>query len=76
MPRITPQSWKTLEKVFIQAGFKFERQSSSHLIYVKKGVNRPFVIPKYKEISVIIIRGLLKTAGISRKEYFDYLDSI
>jgi predicted RNA binding protein YcfA (HicA-like mRNA interferase family) len=73
MPRLTPQSWKTLEAVFLRDGFAFVRQASSHKVYEKSGVLRPVIIPQYEEIDVDIIRGLLRTAGLSRKRYFEIL---
>jgi len=74
MPRITPVSWRTLESVFLAAGFEFARQEGSHRSYVKKGVLRPVVIPTYDEIPVSIIRNNLRTAGITREEYFRLLE--
>lgn len=73
MPRITPISWQRLEKVFLAAGFEFARQEGSHRSYTKPGILRPVVIPTYDEISVSIISTNLKTAGISREEYFRLL---
>lgn len=73
MPRITPLRWKTLECVFLKAGFKFERQTGSHRSYSKPGVLRPIVIPTYKEIDVAIIKSNLRSAGISREKYFELL---
>ena len=73
MPRITPVRWRDLEKVFLAAGFQFVRQQGSHRSYTKSGVLRPVVIPAYDEVPVSIIRNNLKTAGISREEYFRLL---
>jgi len=73
MSRITPQHWKTLERVFLRAGFVFVRQASSHRVYEKPGVLRPIIIPEYEEIDIEIIRGLLRTAGMSRADYLRYL---
>jgi predicted RNA binding protein YcfA (HicA-like mRNA interferase family) len=73
MPRLTPQSWKTLEAVFLRDGFIFARQASSHRVYEKTGVLRPIIIPQYEEIDVDIIKGLLRTAGMSRERYFELL---
>ena len=70
MPRITPAHWQDLEKVFLSAGFRFVRQEGSHRSYVKAGILRPIIIPTYHEVPVSIIRSNLKTAGISREEYF------
>jgi predicted RNA binding protein YcfA (HicA-like mRNA interferase family) len=73
MPKLTPVHWKKLEKVFLVAGFRFVRQHGSHRSYAKEGIARPVVIPTYDEIPVSIIRNNLKTAGISRDEYFKLL---
>ena len=70
MPRVIPVHWRVLEKVFLAAGFRFVRQKGSHRAYAKSGILRPVVIPTYKEVPVAIIRNNLKTAGISRDEYF------
>ena len=74
MPKITPVQWRTLEKVFLAAGFQFARQKGSHRSYIKTGVIRPVVIPTYDEVPVAIIHNNLKTAGISREEYFRLLE--
>jgi predicted RNA binding protein YcfA (HicA-like mRNA interferase family) len=74
MPRMTPVHWRTLEQVFLAAGFRFIRQQGSHRSYIKPGIARPIVIPTYDEIPVSIIRNNLKTAGISRDEYFSLLE--
>lgn len=73
MPKITPVDWKRLERVFLAAGFRFARQEGSHRSYIKEGIARPIVIPTYREVPVFIIRNNLKTAGISREEYFALL---
>ena len=74
MPKFTPVDWKTLECIFLAAGFQFVRQEGSHRSYVKAGVLRPVVIPTYRDIPVFIIRNNLKTAGIARDEYFRLLE--
>jgi len=74
MPRLTPVHWQTLEKVFLAAGFHLARQEGSHRSYLKPGILRPIVIPTYRDVPVSIIRSNLKTAGISRDEYFRLLE--
>ena len=74
MPKFTPVDWKTLERVVLAAGFQFARQEGSHRSYTKPGVARPVVIPTYREVPVFIIRNNLKTAGISRDDYFRLLE--
>jgi predicted RNA binding protein YcfA (HicA-like mRNA interferase family) len=76
MPRFTPEHWRTLEALFEAAGFRFARQEGSHRSYVKVGCARPIVIPTYQEVPVFIIRNNLRTAGISRDEYFRLLHQV
>lgn len=76
MPRMTPVDWRTLEKLFLSVGFRFARQEGSHRSYTKSGVLRPIVIPTYDEIPISIIRNNLRTAGISRDDYFRLLEKI
>jgi predicted RNA binding protein YcfA (HicA-like mRNA interferase family) len=65
-----------LEQVFLAAGFRFVRQQGSHRSYVKPGIVRPIVIPTYDAIPVSIIRNNLKTAGLSRDEFFSLLEQV
>jgi len=74
MPRITPVHWKVLEKVFLAAGFQFARQEGSHRAYIKQGIARPLILPTYTEVPVSIIRTNLKTAHMTRDEYFRLLE--
>jgi predicted RNA binding protein YcfA (HicA-like mRNA interferase family) len=76
MPRFTPQHWRTVEAVFLASGFRFVNQEGSHRTYVKRGQARPIVIPAYKEVPVFVIRNNLKTAGLSREEYFALLEKV
>jgi predicted RNA binding protein YcfA (HicA-like mRNA interferase family) len=62
-----------LEKVFLAAGFYFVRQQGSHRAYMRPGLARPIIIPAHEQVPVAIIRNNLKTAGISREEYFRLL---
>lgn len=45
-------------------------------MYVKLGVARPVVIPDWDEVPVFIIKNNLRTAGLSRDEYFSLLDQV
>jgi len=73
MPRISPISWKKLVMVFEKAGFVLDRQERDHLIYVKVGIKRPVVIPRHSSVPVFVIMNNLKTAMMTREEYFDLL---
>ena len=74
MSKFAPVNWKTLEQIFLAVGFQFARQEGSHRSYSKQGIARPVVVPTYREVPVFIIRNNLKTAGISRDDYFRLLE--
>lgn len=73
MPRIVPIHYKKLVRIFEREGFVFDRQEGDHMIYIKEGTKRPVVIPMYKEVPVFIILNNLRSADISREEYFKLL---
>ncbi len=76
MPRLIPLPFRVIECIFLKAGFVFERSSGSHRIYSRPGTDRPIVIPFHAttDIPVSIIAGLMRTSGMTREEYFSYLD--
>lgn len=76
MPKIVPVPSSKLRKVFEKAGFKCIRIEGDHYVYTKPGIARPVVIPEWPEVPVFIIRNNLRTANISRDEYFEILKTI
>jgi predicted RNA binding protein YcfA (HicA-like mRNA interferase family) len=75
MPRLTPQDWRTLERIFLKDGFVFEREEGSHRVYRKPGCARPVIIPRYDEVDIEIIKRNMRTANMSRDRYFQLLNS-
>ena len=73
MARITPTHWKKLLKICEIEGCILVGQTGDHLELKKVGAKRRIVIPKYRDIPIFIIENNLKTAGISRKRYFELL---
>ena len=76
MPKIVPIPSSKLRKVFEKAGFKCVRIEGDHYVYTKPGVARPVVIPEWPEVPVFIIKNNLRTANMSRDEYFEILENI
>ena len=75
MPKITAiPAWK-LRRIFEKAGFQCVRAEGDHFVFTKQGIARPVVIPDWKEVPVFIIKNNIRTAGISRDEYFTLLES-
>jgi predicted RNA binding protein YcfA (HicA-like mRNA interferase family) len=73
MPKITSLPPDRLRMVFEKAGFRCVRIEGDHFVYTKEGVPRPIVIPDWKEVPVFIIKNNLRTAGLTRDEYFGLL---
>jgi predicted RNA binding protein YcfA (HicA-like mRNA interferase family) len=73
VPRIVPIPARRLRRVFENAGFQCVRVEGDHFVYTKKGVARPIVIPDWPDVPVFIIKNNLRSAGISRDEYFRLL---
>jgi predicted RNA binding protein YcfA (HicA-like mRNA interferase family) len=59
-----------------KAGFVCVRIEGDHFVYVKPGIPRPVVIPDWDEIPVFILKNNLRTAGLSREDYFDLLNQV
>jgi predicted RNA binding protein YcfA (HicA-like mRNA interferase family) len=72
MPKISPIPARKLMKVFEKAGFSCVRIEGDHYVYTKEGVIRPIVIPDWREIP-FTIKNNLRSANISREEYFTLL---
>jgi predicted RNA binding protein YcfA (HicA-like mRNA interferase family) len=76
MPKISAiPAWK-LKRIFEKAGFQCVRTEGDHVVFTKSGIVRPIVIPDWKEVPVFIIKNNIRTAGISREEYFELLESV
>jgi predicted RNA binding protein YcfA (HicA-like mRNA interferase family) len=76
MPRITPVGWKTLLRIFELYGCEYKRKKGSHHVLICPKAKRAVVIPEYDEIDVEIIRNNMRTAGMTREEYFDLLERV
>ena len=72
--RLTPLPWHRLVCVFEQLGYRQAGQKGSHIKLEKPGAARPLIIPRYKEVDVQIIVGLIHTAGITRKVFLYLLE--
>jgi len=59
---------------FEKAGFKYSRTKGDHMALVKDNCPRPIIIPKYNSIDVEIIKSNMRTANMSRDEYFKLLE--
>ncbi len=63
-------------RIFEKAGFFCVRIEGDHYVYTKDGIARPIVIPDWRDIPVFIIKNNLRSANISREEYFALLAEV
>lgn len=73
--RLTPLSWREVICVFEQLGYRQAGQKGSHIKLEKPGVARPLIVPRYAEIRLDILHGLIRTAGISREAFQKLLEN-
>jgi predicted RNA binding protein YcfA (HicA-like mRNA interferase family) len=76
MTRIASIPNRKLVRVLELEGFRLARERGDHMIFVKEGILRPVVIPRYDPLPVFIIKNTLRTAQLSRERYFELLQRI
>lgn len=76
MHRITPTDWQTQVKIFEKFGCQFVREKGDHLIFYYPNARRPVVIPKYREITMTVIKNNMRTVRMTRQQYFELLAEI
>jgi len=76
MARIYPTDWRVQIRIFELYGCSYKRKQGSHHIMTCPGAKRAVVIPEYDEIDVDIIKSNMRTAGMSREEYFILRDQL
>lgn len=73
MPKISSVHWKKFEKFLFSIGCEFKREKGDHRVYWRGGGNRPVIIPRDKQLPPFIILNNLRTLGVSRDEYLDFM---
>jgi predicted RNA binding protein YcfA (HicA-like mRNA interferase family) len=69
MSRMPMLSWREVEAVLKRAGFLFDRQKGSHIVYYHPQTNRTVVLPKNQEIKRGTFREILREMNISEDEF-------
>jgi len=57
-----------------QAGFAFDRQKGSHMVYYHPETNCTVVIPRHREIKTGTLREILREANLTREEFLKLLE--
>ena len=73
MPRLKPLHWRQVVNAFAKIGYVNSGQKGSHIKLEKPGMARPLIVPRYDEVPVFIIAGLIRTAGITHDEFLTLL---
>jgi predicted RNA binding protein YcfA (HicA-like mRNA interferase family) len=72
MPRLPRVSGREARRAFERAGWTHSRTTGDHMILTMPG-KRSLVIPDYDDLPAFILRGLIRTAGISLDEFIALL---
>ncbi|MGK7899070.1 MAG: type II toxin-antitoxin system HicA family toxin [Xenococcus sp. (in: cyanobacteria)] len=67
--RLPVLSGREVVRVFEKFGWRFVRQSSSHIIMVKEGEIVTLSIPDHREVAKGTLRSLIRTAGLTVQEF-------
>lgn len=74
MPKLSSFSPKKLIKILKEFGFKLDHPTGSHFIFYNPQTKKRAVIPYHlKDLPKGTLMSILKEAGISRKEFEDFL---
>ncbi|MDP3646218.1 MAG: type II toxin-antitoxin system HicA family toxin [bacterium] len=65
--------WKKFEGFLLAHGCTFKREKGDHRVYTKSGLKRPIIVPRDSELQPVIVQNNLRTLGISKETYLDYL---
>ena len=60
-------------KAFIKAGWRFDRQTGSHVILRKEGSPVTLSIPLHRELKKGLLRALIRDADMTVEEFLKYL---
>ena len=74
MSRLPSLTWQQVTSALKRAGFVFDRQKGSHMVYYHPETNRTVVIPRHREIKTGTLREILREANLTREEFRRLLD--
>ena len=73
MAQLANISGKEAAKAFEKAGWRRMGQVGSHLVMVKSGVRVNLSIPQHKELSIGLLRKLIRISGMSVEDFLKLL---
>jgi predicted RNA binding protein YcfA (HicA-like mRNA interferase family) len=72
MPKLPRVSGRAARRVFERAGWNHARTTGDHMQLTMPG-KRTLAVPDYDELPTFILRGLLRTAGMTLDEFLALL---
>ena len=69
MSRLPILTWQQVTTALERAGFVFDRQKGSHMVYYHPETNRTVVIPRHREIKAGTLREILRESNLTREEF-------
>jgi len=73
MAKLAPVRPAVLIAYFRDLGYREAGQEGSHLKMKKPGAPRPLVIPMHRTVSVGVILSNLRSAGVNRQDFKEWL---
>jgi predicted RNA binding protein YcfA (HicA-like mRNA interferase family) len=73
MPRLPIISGREARKAFEKAGWIFDRQRGSHMIFGKANAPGMLSVPDHRKLDTGLLRGLIRDAGLSVDEFLKLL---
>jgi predicted RNA binding protein YcfA (HicA-like mRNA interferase family) len=71
--KLPAASWKDVVRALERAGFCFDRQRGSHLIYYHPSTQATVSIPKHASLKKGTLMHIIKQTGLSREEFITLL---
>ncbi len=69
----TDLSGKQVRRALERAGFLFDRQRGSHMVFYREEPYASVVVPDHKAIRVGTLRNILRQAGLSLEDFLELL---
>ena len=69
MSRLPDLSWQQVVRALERAGFVFDRQKGSHMVYYHPETNHTVVVPRHQTIKTGTLREILREANLDREEF-------
>lgn len=69
MSRLPDVTWRQVTSALERAGFVFDRQRGSHMVYYHPETNHTVIVPRHKEIKTGTLREILREAELTREEF-------